>query len=198
MDAESCAVAERNGAYHDYELAQAMNRNTMLAMGLLLLSILVPATLVIFVAPQIGGGSFQGPTRESAANEARGKKVWLSTPAFTLRGGQGEKMTLVAALKMDNSEDAVRVCKWMPLVRDRINVMAAEIQERNQGQDMIMSFERRRLKKVLTDVLRPTGPAVIKFLEAGTPPSQALTDAPSVICDGRRLDPTRSPLFAGN
>ncbi len=175
-----------------------MNRSTALAMGLLLLSILIPATLVVFVTPQLGGGGFQGPSRESAANAARGKKVWLSTPAFTLRSGQGEKMTLVAALKMNNTEDAVRVCKWMPLVRDRINVMASQIQQRTKDQDMVKSFERRRLKKVLTDVLRPTGPTVIKFLEAGTPPSQALTDAPSVICDGRRLDPTRSPLFAGN
>lgn len=175
-----------------------MNRSTALALGLLLLSVIIPGGLVMFVTPQLGGGSFEGPSRNSAANVARGKKVWLSTPAFTMKGGKGEKLTLVAALKMNNSDDAIRVCKWMPLVRDRINVMAAEIQQRTQGEDMVMSFEKRRLKKVLTDVLRPTGPTVIKFLEAGTPPSQALTDAPSVICDGRRLDPTRSPLFSGN
>ncbi len=171
-----------------------MNRNTILALGLLFFSIAIPMVLVYFATPRGGGGELQGM---SAAGRGQ-KQVWLSTPAFTLKGGRGEKLTLVAALKMDNSEDAVRVCKYMPLVRDRINVMANQIEHNNQDKELVASFEQRRLKKVLFDVLRPTGPAVVKFIDAKTPPSQVLNDAPSVICDGRRLDPTRSPLFNGS
>jgi len=171
-----------------------MNRNTVLALALLFFSIAIPMVLVYFVTPRDGGGELQG---SSAAGRGQ-KQVWLSTPAFTLKGGRGEKLTLVAALKMDNSEDAVRVCKYMPLVRDRINVMANQIEHNNQDKELVASFEQRRLKKVLFDVLRPTGPAVVKFIDAKTPPSQVLNDAPSVICDGRRLDPTRSPLFNGS
>lgn len=171
-----------------------MSRNTVLALALLFFSIAVPLGLVYFVTPKNGGGELQ----VSGAAERGKKQVWLSTPAFTLKGGNGEKLTLVAALKMNNSEDAVRVCKYMPLVRDRINVMASEIEKNNQDKDMVESFERRRLKKALFDVLRPTGPAVVKFIDAKTPPSQVLNDAPTVICDGRRLDPTRSPLFSGS
>ena len=176
---------------------EKMNRSTVMALGLLLLSIVIPAVLVVFVTPRIGGGSVESPVRESAAGIARGKKVWLSTPAFSLEDGAGGKVTMVAALKMNNSDDAVRVCKWMPLVRDRINVMVSQARERAGSEELVMSFERRRLKKILTDTLKPTGPAVVRFIEAGVAPSQVLTDAPSVICDGRRLDPTRSPLFAG-
>lgn len=171
-----------------------MSRNTLLALSLLFFSIAIPLGLVYFVTPRSGGGELQ----VSGAAERGQKQVWLSTPAFTLKGANGEKMTLVAALKMNNSEDAVRVCKYMPLVRDRINVMASEIEKNNQDKEVVESFERRRLKKALFDVLRPTGPAVVKFLDAKTPPSQVLNDAPSVICDGRRLDPTRSPLFSGS
>ncbi|RVU39443.1 hypothetical protein EOI86_09465 [Hwanghaeella grinnelliae] len=171
-----------------------MNRNTVLALGLLFFSIAIPLVLVYFVTPRGGGGELQ----LSGAAERGQKQVWLSTPAFTLKGSNGEKQTLVAALKMNNSEDAVRVCKYMPLVRDRINVMASQIEKSSQGKDVIESFERRRLRKALFDVLKPTGPAVVKFIDAKIPPSQAFNDAPSVICDGRRLDPTRSPLFNGS
>ncbi len=169
------------------------SKHIPLAIFILVMAVGLPFGLIYFFNPVGGDGELQG-----GSGGGGDRKVWLSTPAFTLPV-DGKTETLVAALKMNNNQDAVRVCEYMPLVRDRINTMAEDVLKKSaKNEDTVMSLERRRLATILTDLLNPTGPSTVKILDARTPPTTVLTDAPSVICDGRVLDPTKSPLFTGN
>lgn len=174
-----------------------MQRSTVVAIGILAAAIFTPAAMAYF-SDEIWGKSGMRASAGSNSAASGDSRVWLTTPAFTISGPNGAKDTFIAALRLENSNDANAVCPWMPLVRDRIQVLVADIEvRRDQFGDPAMFLEERRLKGALAQFLSHSPPDRVAFVSAKAGPARALSGGTRVLCDGPSLNKNRSPLFTG-
>lgn len=171
-----------------------MRRTTLFGLVLLALSLSAPGAL-IYVSKE-AAGTYQTQLGGHARGSERGKNnVWLTTPAFSIIDSAGENRIFVAALKMGNRSEATRVCRWMPIVRDRIQTVVSGVDRRIADQETpTLSIEKRRLKIELGDVLETGVPMVVDFVDAKVEPGTILHGGESVVCDGGTLDRRRTAL----
>ena len=108
----------------------------------------------------------------------------------------GDNRVFVAALKMGNRSEATRLCRWMPVVRDRIQTVVSGVSRRHAGDGTpTLSLEKRRLKIELADALETGAPMTVDFVDAKVAPGTVLKGGESVVCDGKTLDRRRRPVF---
>lgn len=97
-----------------------VNFTTIFAVSCLTLSVAIPGGLYIAGEAQkkaaVGGRT--GPPSIS---------LWVTTPAFTLIDTKGGRHRMVAAIGAHNKDEAVRVCKYLPIVRDRLQRFASAV-----------------------------------------------------------------------
>ena len=173
-----------------------MRRTTLFGLVLLSLSLSVPGAL-IFMSQKITG-PFETQMSHSADGLEHGTNpVWLTTPAFSIADSAGDNRVFVAALKMGNKSEATRLCRWMPVVRDRIQTVVSGVNRRLAGQGTpSLSIEKRRLKIELEDMLQTGVPMTVDFVDAKMEPGAILKGGESVVCDGRMLDRRKGPVFS--
>ena len=172
-----------------------MRRTTLIGLVLLSLSLSAPGAL-IYVSKTVSGRHDTQLASRSGGGDQRGGTVWLTTPAFSILDAAGDNRVFVAALKMDNRSDATRLCRWMPIVRDRIQTVVSGVNRRLAGQVApTLSLEKRRLKLELEGVLETGIPTKVDFVDAKVEPGSVLSGGEPVVCAGGTLDRRRSPVF---
>ena len=176
-----------------------MRRTTWLAIILMAMALSAPGALIYMSKNYVyETGSYQGFGTAAAAQRGSGSKVWLTTPAFTIRDAEGENRLFVAALKMQNREAATRICRWMPVIRDRIQTVISDVDRRMPTDGApTLSLEKRRLQNSLQAVLASAAPSQVDFVDAGEAPGAVLRGGKPALCDGNILDDRRSRLFTG-
>lgn len=172
-----------------------MRRTTLIGLVLLSLSLSAPGALV-YVSKTADGRYDTRLTRANAGSERGSGNVWLTTPAFSILDAAGDNRIYVAALKMGNRTEATRLCRWMPVVRDRIQTVVSGVNRRFASQVApTLSIEKRRLKNELASMLETGVPMKVDFVDAAVEPGTVLTGGESVVCDGGTLDRRRGPVF---
>lgn len=172
-----------------------MRRTTLIGLVLLSLALSAPGAL-IYVSNDTAGRVAVEPTHRRSGPEQGGGNVWLTTPAFSILDAAGDNRIFVAALKMDNRAEASRLCRWMPVVRDRIQTVVSTVNRRFAGQvTPTLSLEKRRLKIELASVLEMGAPMSVDFVDAKVEPGSVLKGGESVACDGKTLDRRKGPVF---
>lgn len=171
-----------------------MRRTTLIGLVLLSLSLSAPGA-VIYVS-KTGAGPFAAKTAQGSGADRGNGNVWLTTPAFSILDSAGDNRVFVAALKMGNRTDATRLCRWMPIVRDRIQTVVSTVNRRYASHvTPTLSLEKRRLKNELAVVLETGAPMSVDFVDAKVEPGSVLTGGEPVVCAGRTLDRRKSPVF---
>ncbi len=172
-----------------------MRRTTLFGLVLLSLSLSAPGAL-IYVSKSAPGSYELRLAHGGGGSENGGGNVWLTTPAFSILDAAGDNRVFVAALKMGNRSDATRLCRWMPVVRDRIQTVVADVSRRHAGKETpTLSLEKRRLKIELTNALETGAPMIVDFVDAKVEPGTVLTGGESVVCAGKTLDRRKGQVF---
>jgi len=172
-----------------------MRRTTLFGLVLLSLSLSAPGAL-IYVSKNAPGSYELRLAHGGSGSEQGSGNVWLTTPAFSILDAAGDNRVFVAALKMGNRSEATRLCRWMPVVRDRIQTVVSGVSRRHAGDGTpTLSLEKRRLKIELADALETGAPMTVDFVDAKVAPGTVLKGGESVVCDGKTLDRRRRPVF---
>jgi len=172
-----------------------MRRTTLIGLVLLSLSLSAPGALV-YVSSSTAGKHETHPGRKDGGSDPGSANVWLTTPAFSILDSAGDNRIFVAALKMGNRTEATRLCRWMPVVRDRIQTVVAGVNRRFEEHGTpTLSIEKRRLKNELAVLLETGVPMSVDFVDAKVEPGSVLRGGESVVCDGRTLDRRKGPVF---
>lgn len=172
-----------------------MRRTTLIGLILLSLSLSAPGAL-IYISSDPAGKHETQLGRKGGGSEPGSATVWLTTPAFSILDSAGANRIFVAALKMGNRTEATRLCRWMPVVRDRILTVVAGVNRQFQDQGTTaLSIEKRRLKNELAVLLETGVPMSVDFVDAKVEPGSVLRGGESVVCDGRTLDRRKGPVF---
>ncbi|RVU36048.1 hypothetical protein EOI86_12470 [Hwanghaeella grinnelliae] len=172
-----------------------MRRTTLIGLILLSLALSAPGALV-YVTKDLAGKQDVQRGRKDSGSKAGSTNVWLTTPAFSILDSAGDNRIFVVALKMDNRTDATRLCRWMPIVRDRIQTVVAGVNRRFETHGVpTLSIEKRRLKKELAVLLETGVPMSVDFVDAKVEPGSVLHGGESVVCDGSTLDRRKGPVF---
>lgn len=171
-----------------------MRRTTIFGLVLFALSLSAPGTLIYVSKVSVGPHIAQpGPAVRKVKG---GESVWLTTPAFSILDSDGDNRVFVAALKMENRTEASRVCRWMPIVRDRIQSVVSTVSRRYAGNvTPTLSIEKRRLKNELAVLLETGVPMTVDFVDAKVEPGTVLSGGEPVVCDGQTLDRRKGPVF---
>lgn len=172
-----------------------MRRTTLIGLVLFSLSLSAPGAL-IYVSKNVAGTHTAKMALHSSGPAQGGGNVWLTTPAFSILDSAGDHRVFVAALKMDNRTEASRLCRWMPVVRDRIQTVVSGVSRRFAGNvTPTLSLEKRRLRNELASMLATSAPMKVDFVDATVEPGTVLTGGDSVVCDGNTLDRRRGSVF---
>ena len=172
-----------------------MRRTTFIGLILLSLSLSAPGAL-IYVSKDATRNHEVRLAAKSRGVERGSGMVWLTTPAFSILDSAGDNRVFVAALKVENRTEATRLCRWMPVLRDRIQTVVAGVNRRFASQvTPTLSIEKRRLKNELASVLETGGPMTVDFVDATVEPGTVLTGGESVVCDGKTLDRRKATVF---
>lgn len=173
-----------------------MRRTTLIGLVLLSLSLSAPGAL-IYVSKSVSGRYQTNLALSPGKGAGQGSgNVWLTTPAFSILDAAGDNRIFVAALKMGNRTEATRLCRWMPIVRDRIQTVVSGVNRRVASQGIpALSLEKRRLQIELADVLETGVPMTVDFVDAKVEPGTVLTGGDSVVCDGRTLNRRKGRVF---
>ena len=175
-----------------------MRRTTVFAIVLMAMSLLAPAALIYVSKTQpVGAPAFHNGAGYGGYGET-GSKVWLTTPAFSIRDAEGENRLFVAALKMQDRVAATRICRWMPIIRDRIQMVISGVDRQFAAYETpALSLEKRRLHNSLQEMLASAAPSQVAFVDAHVAPDTVLNGGQPALCDGRILDDRRSRVFTG-
>ena len=174
-----------------------MKRTTFLAVLLMVLSLGAPLTLIYASQPHFAAATPKKWAGRSGVGRG-GTTVWLTTPAFTITDAEGDNRVFVAALKMRDRVAATRICRWMPVIRDRIQLVIAGVNRRMPVQGTpTLSIEKRRLHNSLRTVLESAAPSQVAFVDAAVSPGSVLKGGTPALCDGNLLDDRRSRMFLG-
>lgn len=97
-----------------------MNFAPIFAISCLTLSVAIPGGL--YVASEVQNKVvFDGPGKAQAIS------LWITTPAFTLIDTEGGRHQMVAAVGTRSKAEAERLCKYLPIVRDRLQEFASSV-----------------------------------------------------------------------
>lgn len=175
-----------------------MRRTTVLAVILMAMSLSAPSVAIYVSKTQsVGGETFKALSRAGSNDDGRAK-VWLTTPAFSILDADGENRLFVAALKMQDRKAATRICRWMPIVRDRIQTVISGVDRQFETYGTpTLSLEKRRLRNSLRKVLASGAPSQVDFVDATVAPTTVLRGGMHALCDGNILDDRRSRVFTG-
>lgn len=97
-----------------------MNFATVFAASCLTLSVAIPGGLYL-------AGKAQNQFSGNGSAATSGERLWIATPTFTLIDGKGERHHMVAAVGTGSKEDVARLCKYLPIVRDRLQRFASAV-----------------------------------------------------------------------
>lgn len=97
-----------------------MNFTTIFAASCVTLSVSIVGGL--YVASKVERRLEFSGTPGSAA-----ERQWVATPPFTLIGTDGDRHHVIALIRIRNKEEATRFCKYMPIVRDRLQRFASAV-----------------------------------------------------------------------
>lgn len=175
-----------------------MRRTTALAIVSMALSLFAPAALIYVSKTQpVGTSAFHTGVGYGGYGDS-GSKVWLTTPAFSIRDAEGENRLFVAALKMQDRVAATRMCRWMPIIRDRIQTVISSVDRRIAAYETpALSLEKRRLYNSLQRMLASAAPSQVAFVDAHVEPDTVLIGGQPALCDGNILNHRRSRMFTG-
>lgn len=166
----------------------ALNFATIFATSCLTLSVAIPGGL--YVAGQVGGQLKGGSGAVSsivkvAAGSSRGD-FWVMTPAFALSDGKGGRYRVVAALAPASEGEGNRICKYLPIVRDRLQRFSGNVRVvGSEGGQPKLRGDKDSLANGLAQALRLSRPPKVRIVEARYPITQVLRTAPRQCSDGK-------------
>ena len=157
-----------------------MNFVTVFAASCLTLSVAIPGGFYV-------AGEMQHRFTAQQAAAPGQVSLWITTPAFTLMDAQGGRHHMVAAVGAHNREEAARLCKYLPIVRDRLQRFASSVrvvgssagQPKLQGSKDILAED-------LGTALGFSAPPALKIVESGHSVQKVIRAKPTA-CDGGKL-----------
>lgn len=112
--------------------------------------------------------------------------LWVATPPFTLIGVDGARFNVTAMVSTRGRDEATRFCKYLPIVRDRLQRFAAAVRVNGveQGQP-VLSGGTAALAAELGDAVGLKGTPQVEILDANYPVQRVTRKSP-ITCDGPR------------
>lgn len=113
--------------------------------------------------------------------------LWVATPPFTLIGVDGERFHVTALVSTRGKKEATRFCKYMPIVRDRLQRFAATVRVNGmrEGQP-VLSGGSGALATELGDAIGLESTPRVEILDGNTPAQRIIRKTPAT-CEGGRL-----------
>lgn len=157
-----------------------MNFATIFAASCLTLATAIGGGL--YIASEVQGQFGAG----NGAPRAKSESLWIATPPFTLIGEDGERHRMVAAVGTQNRQEAQRLCKYLPIVRDRLQRFASSVrvirvesgQPRLRGNAANLAVE-------LETALGLGGTPKVKIVDSRYPLQKAVRAKPANCENGR-------------
>lgn len=171
-----------------------MQRTTFLIFVCVAIAVLLPLA-GMYYKTQVTGKSGVISSQGSTSTDTGSKKVWLTTPPFSIANNDNGDDLYIAALSLEDNIRANDLCPWMPLVRDQIQTIVGELVRQGRSEDMALFLEQRRIHAALKRVLAHNPPEEVVLLSVKKSPAASLDDGRPVQCDGNSLNHKRSPLF---
>jgi len=159
-----------------------LNFATIFATSCLTLSVAIPGGL--YLAGEVAG-QYPGVGAGAVASSSS-SGTWVLTPAFTLSDGKGGRTRVVAAVNTGSEEQAGRICRYMPIVRDRIQRFAAGVRiVGSEGGQPTLRGKTGGLATGLADALRLTEVPDVEIIEARYPVTQVIRTTPRRCNEGK-------------
>ena len=152
----------------------ALNFATVFATSCLTLSMAIPGALYVAgeFAGQRGGGAPRATTQAEAG-------LWVQSPAFVLSDGKGGKVRVIAAIAAANEQESDRICRYLPIVRDRLQRFAASVRVvGSEGGQPTLRGDKKSLSASLAKALALPKAPDVKIIEARYPVVQVLYTKP--------------------
>lgn len=146
--------------------------------------------------PYISG--FKMPNAFARLEPNADAEIFVSTPAFSMQDGDGSRHTVVVNMHFEKLAEAATICRWMPILLDRINAILHGVDMQNgdkRVRDLL--FEKKQIRisfAQLHESLRPSG---IDFINLTLNESPYRSGSPPLVCDGNRIDLQRTHLYVG-
>ncbi|RVU36049.1 hypothetical protein EOI86_12475 [Hwanghaeella grinnelliae] len=121
------------------------------------------------------------------ASGSASARLWITTPPFTLIGVDGKRHTVTAVVSTNGKKEANRFCRYMPIVRDRLQRFAAAVRVTGieEGQPVLRG-DKASLAGDLVDAVGLRGTPRIEIFD-GNYPIQRVTRKTPATCEGGRL-----------
>lgn len=97
-----------------------VNFATIFAASCLTLSVAIPGGLYV-------AGEVQNKFQGQGSSRADAESLWITTPVFTLMDMEGGRHRMIAAVGTHGKQEAARLCKYLPIVRDRLQSFASSV-----------------------------------------------------------------------
>lgn len=156
-----------------------MNFTTIFAASCVTLSVSIAGGL--YVASKVERRvEFDGASGSSA-------RLWVATPPFTLIGVDGERFHVTAVVSTRGRKEANRFCKYLPIVRDRLQRFASAVRVTGieEGQPVLRG-DTNALAEGLGDAIGLENTPGVEILDANTPAQRIIRKTPAT-CEGGRL-----------
>ncbi len=160
----------------------AVSFASIFATSCLTLSVAIPCGL--YLAGEFAG-QYGGVGSGAVAASSTSSGTWVLTPTFTLSDGKGKRLRVIAAVSTGSEAEAGRMCRYMPIVRDRIQRFAAGV--RIVGSDAGQPTLRGKtdgLAVGLAEALRLSRIPDVRIIEARYPVTQVIRTTPRQCSDG--------------
>lgn len=158
-----------------------MNFVTVFAASCLTLSVAIPGGFYVAGEMQSRFSPQQGSMRDQEVS------LWITTPVFTLMDADGGRHHMVAAVGAHNPAEAARLCKYLPIVRDRLQRFASSVRVigSNAGQPKLQG-SKDSLAGDLGQALGFAAPPALEIIEIGHSVRKVIRAKPTA-CDGGKL-----------
>ncbi len=157
-----------------------MNFTTIFAASCVSLSVSIVGGL--YVASKVERRfEFDGASGSSSA------RLWVATPPFTLIGVDGKRFHVTAVISTSGNKEATRFCKYLPIVRDRLQRFAATVRVdgMEEGQPVLRG-DKAGLAGDLVDAIGLEDTPRIEIIDANYPVQRIMQKTPAT-CEGSRL-----------
>jgi len=156
-----------------------LNFVTIFAASCLTLSVAIPGGLYV-------AGKVQSRLAPQGSSRAEAESLWITTPPFTLMDESGERHRMIAAVGTRNKEEAARLCKYLPIVRDRLQRFASAVRVvGSEGGQPSLRGNANQLAEDLADALGLHGAPDVRIIESNYSVQQVLQTKPSTCEKGR-------------
>ncbi len=156
-----------------------LNFATIFAASCLTLTVAIPGGLYV-------AGKVQSNLSTQGSSRAEGESLWITTPTFTLMDENGERHRMIAAIGTRNKEEATRICKYLPIVRDRLQRFASAVRVvGSEGGQPTLRGKANQLGPDLASALGLQGAPDVKIIESRTSLQQVLRTKPATCEKGR-------------